>query len=237
MAETRDGWGKAEVVIAALSALGSIAIPVALFMVGKDLSERQRLASDKQVEADRVERMLAHLASDKPDEKKLAVRVLEFFVVEKQFPAELLPALVEIASSDQREDVADTASDVLQKVAQAGDSKVASAAQKGLAALPPRINFHSAGHEDKSAGAVADLAHADVVVAPQAVGNGPAPANTELRYFRAEDAASAQQMARKLAARGIKAELRDLSQSTGGRAIRPRSFDLVIGKNAQAQTP
>ena len=234
MAETRDGWAKAEVIIGAVSALGSIAIPVALFVVGNGLAERQRLASDKQVEADRVERMLVHLTSDKADEKKLAVRVLEFFVAENQFPAELLPAVVEIASSDRQEDVADTASEVLQKVAQGGDPRTSAAAEKSLAALPPRINFRPTGREDKSSAAVADLAHADVVVAPQAASNAPAPDTTELRYFRREDAASAQQVARKLAARGIKAELRDLSQSAGGRAVRPRSFDLVLGKNAQS---
>jgi hypothetical protein len=232
--ETRDAWGKAEVVFGAVAALGSIAIPVMLFIVGNRLSERQQEASAKQLEADRVERMLGHLSSDKPDEKKLAVRVLEFFVSEKQFPGELLPAIVEIASSDSHEDVADTASEVLQKVAaQTTDTQAATAAQKGLAALPPRLNLHPAAQGDKSTAAdLGDLDHTDVVVAPQATSNAtPPPATTELRYFRREDAASAQQMVARLAARGIKAQLRDLSQSVGKRAIRPRSFDLVIGKD------
>jgi hypothetical protein len=179
--------------------------------------------------------MLGHLTSDKPDEKKLAVRVLEFFVSEQQFPGELLPAIIEIASSDAHEDVADTASDVLQKVAQTGDSQVAAAARKGLAGLPARVNFHPGApgaRDDRNAAAVADLSHADVVVAPQAASSAPAPAITELRYFRAEDAASAQQVATKLAARGIRAQLRDLSKSAGGRPVRPRSFDLVMGQGA-----
>ncbi len=233
MGEARDVWGKAEVVIGAVAALGSIAIPVALFIVGNGLSARQQEASARQLEADRVERMLGHLASDKPDEKKLAVRVLEFFVTEDQFPAELLPAVVEIASSDTHEDVADTASEVLQKVAaQTNDKQAAAAAEKGLAALPPRVNLHPAEGGDKNAAAaVADLDHSGVVVAPQAASTTPAPATTELRYFRKEDAASAQQMIGRLAARGIRAQLRDLSQQSGGRAVRPRSFDLVMGQN------
>jgi hypothetical protein len=233
MGDARDGWGKAEVVIGAVAALGSIAIPVALFVVGNGLSERQQEASAKQLESDRVERMLGHLTSDKPDEKKLAVRVLEFFVSEDQFPAELLPAVVEIASSDTHEDVADTASDVLQKVAaQTHDKQAAAAAEKGLAALPPRVNLHPTDAGDKTtAAAVADLDHSGVVVAPQAAGSTPAPVTTELRYFRKEDAASAQQMIGRLAARGIRAQLRDLSQASGGRVVRPRSFDLVMGQN------
>ena len=235
MGETRDAWGKAEVIIGAVSALGSIAIPLALFVVGNRLSEHQQEASAKQLEADRVERMLGHLTSDKPDEKKLAVRVLEFFVAEKQFPGELLPAIVEIASSDTHQDVADTASEVLQKVAaQTGDTQTASAAQRGLAGLPPRLNVQGTPEGDKSAAAaVVGLDHADVVVTPAqaAADDAPPPPTTELRYFRKEDQASAQQMAGRLAARGIKAELRDLSQSVGLRAIRPRSFDLVIGQD------
>ncbi len=233
MGDARDAWAKAEVIIGAVAALGSIAIPVALFIVGNGLSARQQEASAKQLEADRVERMLGHLASDKPDEKKLAVRVLEFFVSEDQFPAELLPAVVEIASSDTHEDVADTASDVLQKVAaQTNDKQAAAAAQKGLAALPPRVNLHPREAGDKNAAAaVADLDHSGVVVSPQAATSAPAPATTELRYFRKEDAASAQQMVGRLAARGIRAQLRDLSQASGGRGVRPRSFDLVMGQN------
>jgi hypothetical protein len=233
MGEARDVWGKAEVIIGAVAALGSIAIPVALFVVGNGLSARQQEASARQLEADRVERMLGHLASDKPDEKKLAVRVLEFFVSEDQFPAELLPAVVEIASSDTHQDVADTASEVLQKVAaQTSDKQAAATAQKGLAGLPPRVNLHPAEPGDKNAAAaVADLDHSGVVVASQAAGTTPAPASTELRYFRKEDAAGAQQMVGRLAARGIRAQLRDLSQQAGGRAVRPRTFDLVMGQN------
>jgi hypothetical protein len=233
MGDARDFWGKAEVIVGAVAALGSIAIPVALFIVGNSVSARQQDASAKQLEADRVERMLGHLTSDKPDEKKLAVRVLEFFVSENQFPAELLPAVVEIASSDTHEDGADTASDVLQKVAaQTNDKQAAAAAQKGLAALPPRVNFHPAEAADKNtAAAVADLDHSGVVVAPQAANAAAAPATTELRYFRKDDAAAAQQMVGRLAARGIRAQLRDLSQASGGRPSRPRSFDLVMGQN------
>jgi hypothetical protein len=132
MGDARDAWGKAEVIISAVAALGSIAIPVALFVVGNGLSARQQEASARQLEADRVERMLGHLTSDKPDEKKLAVRVLEFFVTENQFPAELLPAVVEIASTDTHEDVADTASEVLQKVAsQTSDKQTPPRGAKG----------------------------------------------------------------------------------------------------------
>jgi hypothetical protein len=230
MADPRDGWGKAEIVIGAVSALGSIAIPVALFFVGNAFAERQRQASDRQLEADRVERMLTHLASDKADEKKLAVRVLEFFVSSHQFPAELLPALIEIASSDAHEDVAATASEVLLKVADSPEAEVASAARTGLSSLQPRLNVHAPAHDDRAAAAAAELSHADVVVTPQPPATAPPPAKTELRYFRKEDAAQAQQMAGRLARRGIMTELRDLSQDVNARAVRPKNFDLVMGK-------
>ena len=101
--------------------------------------------------------------------------------------------------------MADTASEVLQKVAaQTSDKQAAATAQKGLAGLPPRVNLHPAEPGDKSAAAaVADLDHSGVVVASQAASTAPAPANTELRYFRKEDAAGAQQMVGRLAARAF----------------------------------
>lgn len=236
MAETRDGWGKLEVIFGAVGALGSIAIPVMLFVVGNRVNERQRADAGKQLQADRVERMLGHLASDNANEKKMAVRVLEFFVSENQLPSELLPALVEIASSDSKEDVADTASDVLEQVAKSREPGVAQAAQRGLAALPVRVNVHQSSDDEgktdnKTDGALADLAHGNVVVSKQtAAPAGPDPSVTELRYFRKEDGEAAKQVAARLGLQGIKAEIRDWSQRAGQRPVRPRSLDLVMAK-------
>ncbi len=86
--------------------------------------------------------MLAHLASDKPSERKLTVRVLGFFASENQFPPELVAPLVEIASSDAQEIVANSASEVLQYVADGKEPGVAQVATKGLETLPPRVNVH-----------------------------------------------------------------------------------------------
>ncbi len=41
--KTRDSWGKAEVFFGAVSAVGSILIPPALFVIGNTLAERQRV--------------------------------------------------------------------------------------------------------------------------------------------------------------------------------------------------
>jgi hypothetical protein len=148
----KDWRDTVQTLSSAVAAVGSIAIPLAIFLIGtriadrqKDASDKQaeaqRLATDKQLQADRVERMLAHLASEKADEKKLAVRVLEFFVSERQFPAELLPALVEIASSDGKEDVAATASAVLQKVAEGPPTdKISVEAKKGERKISAKPN-------------------------------------------------------------------------------------------------
>ena len=58
MGDTRDGWSKAEVIFGALGALGSIAIPIMLFVVGNRIAARQqaRHASDyKKADAIRAE--------------------------------------------------------------------------------------------------------------------------------------------------------------------------------------
>ena len=75
MGETRDRWSKAEVIFGAVGALGSIAIPIMLFVVGNRIAARQEADSEAQLRADRVERMLGHLASTNADERRLAVNV------------------------------------------------------------------------------------------------------------------------------------------------------------------
>ena len=139
MAETRDGWGKLDVLATAVGALGSIAIPVVLFVVGNQVNQRQQSDADKQLQADRVEKMIGHLASDNADERKLAVTAMEFFVSEDQLPRALLPLLLEIASSDNREDVSDTAAGVVQRAEQSQHADVASQARAGLLAMPVRV--------------------------------------------------------------------------------------------------
>jgi hypothetical protein len=197
----KDWRDTVQSVSSVVAAMGSIAIPLAIFLIGNRITDRQkesadkqaeaqRAATEKQLEADRVERMLAHLASDKADEKKLAVRVLEFFVSERQFPAVLLPALVEIASSDGKEDVAATATAVLQKVADGPASdKTTAEAKQGLSSLPPRIDVHSSAVDShKADAALLNLSHGGVVV-PRQAPTAVTPQQTELRYYRKETSA------------------------------------------------
>jgi hypothetical protein len=229
VSEPRDGWGKFEIAVQTLSALGAIAIPIALFVVGNRITERQRQDSETQIQADRVERMLGHLASDSGEERKLAIRVLQFFSNEHEFPAELVPVLVDIASTDSRNDVAATASAALENVAQAPQGDASTAAQKGLSALPVRVNVKAPPKNPTAVAATASLAGNDVVVADQQQTGAPPPSN-ELRYYRREDAAQAQQIAGRLSKQGIPAEVKDFSSVVGQGPVRPKSFDLVVGK-------
>ena len=210
VAEAKDGWDKIDVATKVISALGSIAIPIALFVVGNRLSERQQLQSVAQLKADRVERMLVHLVSQNAEEKKLAVRVCDFLANQQQFPPELLPALTELATSDAREGYSASASDALQKAAQSSDQVVARLARDSLSAMPPRLNVHAPQPTAEVTTATANLAHQNVVVAVQ---NEPTavPDTTELRYFRPEDAGAAQQMVARLKQQGITAEAKDLA--------------------------
>jgi hypothetical protein len=223
----RDRWGKLEIIFGAVGAVGSVAIPVVLFFVGTGISERQRLDSDKQIEADRVEKMLTHLSSANADERKLTMRVLGFLVSENQFPAQLLPAINQMATADGHEDVANSAAEVLETATKSAEPRLAKAAQTALAALPARVNIH-APDSARSTAAAADLSHTDIVVAQQATGPAVAPA-TELRYYRNEDAHKAEELVQRLQTQGIKAKASDYSKSQ--QMARPRSFDLVFGKD------
>ena len=235
MGETRDGWSKAEVIFGAMGALGSIAIPIMLFVVGNRISERQAEGSAAQLQADRVERMLGHLASTNADERRLAVNVVRYFSGTAQaFPEDLIPLLIEVASANPKEDVAATASGALEKLAQGGQGPAAAEAAKiGLRKIPPRLNVRGPREDERVAAATATVAQSDVVVTKQQADSvAELPQETELRYFRKEDQAQAQQIADRLAQKGIRASVVDLSAKKEGHS-RPRNFDLVMGKNSR----
>jgi hypothetical protein len=237
VAEARDGWDKIDITTKVLSALGSIAIPIAVFVVGNRLSARQQDQSVAQLRADRVERMMAHLVSQNPDEKKLAVRVCAYLANEQQFPAELMPMLAELATSDAREDVSASASDALQMAAQSPDQEVARLARKSLSSMPPRLNVHAQDPTPALTAATTNLAHQNVVVAVQKDPTDTPEAN-ELRYFRPQDADAAKQMVARLQQQGITAQAKDLSHSVSQTApVRPQSFDLVFGRPAGEISP
>jgi len=236
MGETRDGWSKAEVIFGALGALGSIAIPIMLFVVGNRIAARQEADSAAHLQADRVERMLGHLASTNADERRLAVNVVRYFSGKAQaFPEDLIPLLVEVASADPKEDVAATASGALEKLAEGGQGPVAAEAAKvGLRKLPPRLNVRGPREDERVASATATVAQSNVVVTKQQADSvADLPQETELRFFRKEDQAQAQQIAGKLAQRGIRASVVDLSAAKKEGQSRPRNFDLVMGKNSR----
>ena len=236
MGETRDGWSKAEVIFGVLGSLGSIAIPIMLFVVGNKIAARQEADSAAQLQADRVERMLGHLASTNADERRLAVNVVRYFSGTAQaFPEDLIPLLIEVASADPREDVAATATGALEKLAQGGQGPVAAeAARIGLGKIPSRLNVSGPREDERVAAATATVAQSNVVVTKhQADSVADLPQETELRYFRKEDQAQAQQIAGKLAQRGIRASVVDLSAAKKEGPSRPRNFDLVMGKNSR----
>lgn len=230
--EERDGWGKAEITFGAIGALGSILIPIALFVLGRQLTNQQQEQSDAQLKADRVERMLSHLASTNDYERKLTIKALGYLASVDQFPRELVSAVVEVASSDSHEDVSNTATAVLQTVRDSKEADAARVAQQGLDKLPPRVNVHVQASDPNADAAIADLKRDNVVVAVQQATAPPAAAatKTELSYYRKEDKDKAEEIARSLALKGIQAELRDRSQQVEAKTVRPRGFDLVIQK-------
>jgi hypothetical protein len=230
MGDTRDGWSKAEVIIGAIGAAGSIAIPIMLFVVGNRIAERQAEDSARQLQADRVERMLGHLSSTNTDERRLAVSAMTYFSSTQQaFPEDLVAILIAVANADPTEDVAANASVALEKVA-GGQGPAAAAAKTGLSRLPSRLNVRAPRDDERVAKATATAATSDVLVMQQQA-QSPAelPNGTELRYYRKEDQAKAKQLADDLKQKGIDANVVDLSAQKQS-AVRPRNFDLVLGQ-------
>ena len=98
-----------------------------------------------------------------------------------------------------------------------------------LVTMSVRVNVQAPVKDPTAAAATASLSGNDVaVVAAQQ--SGEQPASNELRYYRREDAAQAQQIAGRLSKQGIAADVKDFSSSVGQGQVRPKSFDLIVGK-------
>ena len=96
------------------------------------------------------------------------------------------------------------------------------------------MNVRGPREDERVAAATASVAQSDVVVTKQQADSvAELPQETELRYFRKEDQAQAQQIAGKLAQRGIRASVVDLSAAKKEGQSRPRNFDLVMGRDSR----
>jgi hypothetical protein len=160
----------------------------------------------------------------------LAVRVAEYFVTQNQLPQELLQAVVEIARSSQTEDLADSATQLLEKAASTqGSPALAAAAKTALSEPPARLDVHApAETESKNTAAISALARENVVVREQSAPSEPVQ-HPELRYYRQEDAEQARAVASSLERKGLRVELRDRSKSERATSMRPRRYDLLLG--------
>ena len=72
-----------------------------LFVVGNRIAERQAEDSALQLQADRVERMLGHLASTNADERGSAIDLVKYSSGTGRgwFPEDAIPVLIEVASA------------------------------------------------------------------------------------------------------------------------------------------
>lgn len=107
--DSRDGWAKLDV---ASKAIGSILIPLALFVASQRIasqqkenenkrSEQQRIAQDSQRMADRATQLLKSLASRDTVERDLAMTVATYFGQQRQLPRELIPAMLQVIQRAQ----------------------------------------------------------------------------------------------------------------------------------------
>lgn len=209
--------------------LAKATIPVILFYATFQINDQAQQRAQLQLQADRAERLLTRLLSDKEDERLASLAIVSFLAKQGQFPDELMPVLTHLAGKDKQENVAEAAAVALKKVAdEAKDEKVANLARQNLQTLPSRVYIHVRSESQLPAAEhLKELLEANMLAVPSIVRVASGPSRPELRYYRKEERAEAEKIVDLLHREGIGAALNDLSErgEFKGVAIRARTFE------------
>jgi hypothetical protein len=107
MSESRDWWAKTEIITKIISSIAAVFLPIALLIVGNQLTEQQKKSEDLRQQAEnranRLPKLIEQLSSSNPTEKKLSVQVAVYLANQGQLPKELVPVLVAVANTDNND--------------------------------------------------------------------------------------------------------------------------------------
>lgn len=211
MSEPRDWWSKIEIITKIISSIAAVFLPIALLIVGNQLTEQQKKVeiSRQQAEnsANRLPKLIEQLSSSNPTEKKLSIQVAVYLSNQGQLPKELVPALVAVANTDN--------SDVVRSVARS--SLINLAEQQPLLApeikaeLSTLVYIQIANENQREKAKViqsslikSGFSAPGIENVGDNIGAKPEiPKITEIRYFRDEDKAQVDKIKNILESNGI----------------------------------
>ncbi|KFA93243.1 LytR C-terminal domain-containing protein [Archangium violaceum] len=187
-------WDKADVLI---KALAGIALPVALALVGYWFSAQEQERTTRQLQADRVERMLSHLTSENPRQRVLAIRVSRFLAERRQLPPELLDVLIATAEGDPERKVSEEAVEALGRIAESDiPEEQRRIASEALRTLPERVYIRISDESQRpEAEELAEKLSARGFVVPDIKNVGSGPSRAEVRFFSGAEREEARRVA------------------------------------------
>jgi hypothetical protein len=252
-ASARDSWSKTQIVLTAVS---SVLLPLVVAAVGGFYTYLQNkhhdadLAVQKDHEkvtarAQQATQLLVHLASLNDRERLLAIKVAEQLGKDDLLPQELVPVLVETASSDPNATVSSAAQQAVAATKQVttvapGGSVATQAFQPAsvLQSLPPRVYVHIRSDNQHSAAltlsSALELAGYNVP-GIQKVEIGPT--RSELRYFGGSDPNDIAGIGMVLADQHLIVVPTDLSARYKNAGLRSRHYELWLAPDYLPKPP
>ena len=229
MSEYRDTWSKVDIL---LKAIASVALPLALFWFGHQFKLQQEASAAASLRIERLTSILGSLSSENDRERRIAIEVAGYLAKSKELPLEIVPVLISIAREDPSSVTARAASSALSKV-EAASPALRPEIEKDLSSLPARIYFHISTSEQRTGAQslrerlIPKLGSGFSV---PGIERKDGPTSNELRFFKKEEGAEANEIAKALRELGLSVDVKDLSSkyqnSTG---IRPRHYELWLG--------
>jgi len=211
MPEPRDWWSKAEITTKIVSSVAAMFLPIALLIVGNQLTEEQKRAEDSRQQAEsqanRLPKLVEQLSSGNQTERKLTVQVAIYLANQGQLPKDLVPALVAVANTDNDPKIRSEVRSALANLAEQQPS-LAPEINAELSTLV-YIQIANENQREKARAIQSDLIR-NGFSAPgienvgDDVGAKPEIPNiTEIRYFRDEDQAQVEKIQSILRSNGI----------------------------------
>jgi len=215
-----------------------IVIPLLIFLFGTTMTLTQKRAEAVQRKAAIADKLRGHLKSNDVDEKIFALRMLDYFVEQDEFPEEFAYMLGTMLKEERNSEVVLLAGTIISKMGKTSkefnDIVVKPTMVPVLAEKTKRVYVHI--FDEKQRSKAKELGQ-------QLIGKGyEVPGverivkdglkDNELRFFKEDDAATAQILVGLLEGQHISVKVKNLSERyKNSTVIRPGHFELWFSQN------
>jgi len=209
--------------------IAKLLIPVAIFVIGQQVSCQKDASDREQRRFDRNASLLKSLASKDENEKLITLATINYLIEKNDFPPELLSAVAAVASGDRTSPSTQTAQLTLEKAAKS--EGLTTQVQTASMNVPTRVYIQFAAEDQRARAAKlqAALQNAGFIAPGIELRKDNSPDDTDIRYFSNDIRKQADQVKEELLKQHFVVP-KDPSNRDNGK-VHLNQIEVWIGKN------